>query len=157
MIRKIVVPLDGSALAESVIDVVEDLSIRLGVEGVTLLSVTERVQGYRVIDDPTSPGEGRLAPEAIGKMERQAYNYLNKIEGRLKAKGIKAETMVLFGDPAKEIAIYAGTTDTDLLVMSSHGRSGPSRWAHGSVTDKILKAVCVPVMVVRSPGCTGTL
>jgi nucleotide-binding universal stress UspA family protein len=157
MIKKILVPLDGSKLAESALDYVEDLCARLAVEKVTLISVTERVQGYRLIEDPTAPGEGRLAPEGTGKMERQAENYLNRVGKRLQAKGIKVDSEVLLGDPAHEISLYASTPGTDLLVMASHGRSGPSRWAHGSVADKILRAVCIPVMVVRSPGCTGTL
>lgn len=157
MIKKILVPLDGSKLAESALDYVQELSTKLGVEKVTLISVTERVQGYRAIEDPTAPGETRLAPEATGKMDRQAQNYLKKVGKGLEAKGIKVEAEVMLGDPAHEISLYANTPGTDLIVMASHGRSGPSRWAHGSVADKVLRAVCIPVMVVRAPGCTGTL
>jgi nucleotide-binding universal stress UspA family protein len=157
MIKNVVVPLDGSELAESALEYVEELSTRMGVERVTLLSVTERMQGYRVLDDPASPTEMRLAPEGTGKMEKQASRYLKKVAGGLEAKGIKVETEVLLGNPAKEIAIYANTRGCDLIVMASHGRSGPSRWAHGSVAEKVLRAVCIPVMVVRAPGCTGTL
>jgi nucleotide-binding universal stress UspA family protein len=157
MIKRILVPLDGSKLAESALDYVAELATKPGFEKVTLLSVTERVQGYRLIEDPTAAGEGRLAPEATGKMERQAQNYLKKIAKGLQARGIKVETEVLLGDPAREISIYASTPGGDLLVMASHGRSGPSRWAHGNVAEKVLRAVCIPVMVVRAPGCTGTL
>jgi nucleotide-binding universal stress UspA family protein len=157
MIKKIMVPLDGSKLAESALDYVQELSTRMGVEKVTLVSVTERVPGFRALDDPTAPGEMRLAPEATGKMETQAQNYLKKVGKGLEAKGIKVEAEVMLGDPAHEISLYANTPGTDLIVMASHGRSGPSRWAHGSVADKVLRAVCIPVMVVRAPGCTGTL
>jgi nucleotide-binding universal stress UspA family protein len=157
MIKKIMVPLDGSKLAESALDYVKELSTKLGVEKVALVSVTERVQGYRALDDPSSPSEMRLAPEATGKMQRQAEKYLKRIGKGLETKGIKVETEVLLGDPAREIAIYADTPGTDLIVMASHGRSGPSRWAHGSVADKVLRAVCIPVMIVRAPGCNGTL
>jgi nucleotide-binding universal stress UspA family protein len=157
MIKRILVPLDGSKLAESALDYVEEIATKPGVENVTLISVTERVQGYRLIEDPTAPAEGRLAPEGTGKMERQAEKYLKRIGKRLEDKGIKVETEVLLGDPAREISIYAATPGSDLIVMASHGRSGPSRWAHGSVADRILRAVCIPVMVIRAPGCTGTL
>jgi nucleotide-binding universal stress UspA family protein len=157
MIKRILVPLDGSKLAESALDYVEEISTKLGVEKVTLISVTERVQGYRLIDDPAAPGEGRLAPEATGKMERQADKYLKRIGKRLEDKGIKVETEVALGDPAREISIYAESPGSDLIVMASHGRSGPSRWAHGSVADRVLRAVCIPVMVIRAPGCTGNL
>jgi nucleotide-binding universal stress UspA family protein len=152
MIKNVVVPLDGSKLAESALQYVEELATRMGVEKVTLLSVTERVQGYRALDDLSSPTEMRLAPEAVGKMEEQ-----KRIAVGLGSKGIKVETEVLLGEPAHEIAFYTSTPGADLIVMASHGRSGPSRWAHGSVAEKVLKAVCIPVMVVRAPGCNGTL
>jgi nucleotide-binding universal stress UspA family protein len=157
MIKNVVVPLDGSKLAESALQYVEELATRMGVEKVTLLSVTERVQGYRALDDLSSPTEMRLAPEAVGKMEEQASKYLKRIAVGLGSKGIKVETEVLLGEPAHEIAFYTSTPGADLIVMASHGRSGPSRWAHGSVAEKVLKAVCIPVMVVRAPGCNGTL
>jgi nucleotide-binding universal stress UspA family protein len=155
MIKRILVPLDGSKLAESALEYVEEISPKLGVEKVTLVSVTERIQGYRIIEDPSVAGEERMAPEGTGKMERQADNYLKKAAKGLEAKGIKVETEVLLGDPAREIAIYAESPGADLLVMASHGRSGPSRWARGSVAEKVLRAVCIPVMVVRAPGCVG--
>ena len=72
----------------------------------------------------------------------------------MKAKGIKVDMEVLLGDPAEEIASYAKHNGCDIIVMSSHGRSGPSRWAHGSVADKVFRASCVPILMVRAPGCT---
>ncbi len=155
MIKKVLVPLDGSKLSEAALDYVEEISTKLGVEKVILLSVTERVEGYRLIEDPSAAGGERLAPEGTGKMETQADKYLKRIAKGLEAKGIKVETEVLLGDPAREISIYAETPGGDLIVMASHGRSGPSRWAHGSVADRVLRSVCIPVMVVRAPGCTG--
>jgi nucleotide-binding universal stress UspA family protein len=157
MIKRILVPLDGSKLAESALDYVEEISPKLGVEEVILVSVTERVQGYRLIEDPNSYTEARLEPEGTGKMERQADKYLKRVGQRLEEKGIKVMTDVLMGDPAKEISIYASTPGADLIVMASHGRSGPSRWAHGSIADRVLRAVCIPVMVVRAPGCNGNM
>jgi nucleotide-binding universal stress UspA family protein len=157
MIKRILVPLDGSSLAEAALEYVEEISPKLGVEKVILISITERVQGYRLIEDPTTFTETRLEPEGTGKMEQQAEKYLKRVGQRLTDKGIKVETEVLLGDPAKEISIYAKSPGTDLVVMASHGRSGPSRWAHGSVADRVLRAVCTPVMVVRAPGCDGIL
>jgi nucleotide-binding universal stress UspA family protein len=54
---------------------------------------------------------------------------------------------------AEEIAFYAKHPGCDIIVMASHGRSGPSRWAYGSVADRVLRASCVPVLMVRAPGC----
>lgn len=153
MIKKILVPLDGSKLAECVLPYVEELVEKGVAKEVALISITERVQGFRVIEDRGEPLEERLSPEAVGKMEKQATKYLDRVAKGLEAKGVKVIKEVLLGDPAEEIIIYAETKDCDLIVMASHGRSGPSRWAHGSVADRVFRAVCIPVMMVRAPGC----
>ena len=153
MIKKIVVPLDGSKLAECALPYAEELAVRFPESQVQLISVTERVLGFRAVEDPASPTEQRLAPEGVGKMERQAKRYLNRIAKGLKTKGVAAETAVLYGKPAEEIIIWVETEKPDLLVMASHGRSGPSRWAFGSVADKVSRGVNIPVMMIRAPGC----
>jgi nucleotide-binding universal stress UspA family protein len=153
MYKKILVPLDGSKLAECVFPYVEELAKDCDTKEVILVSVTERIQGYRAFEDPTQPLGQRLAPEAYGKKEKQAQRYLDRIAKAIAAKGIKVDTEVLLGDPAEEIVIYAKHPGCDIIVMSSHGRSGPSRWAHGSVADKVFRASCVPVLMVRAPGC----
>jgi nucleotide-binding universal stress UspA family protein len=71
----------------------------------------------------------------------------------LKAEGVKVQTEVLLGNPAEEITLFAKHRGVDLIVMSSHGRSGPSRWAYGSVADKVSRASSVPILMVRAPGC----
>jgi nucleotide-binding universal stress UspA family protein len=157
MYQKILVPLDGSKLAECVLPYVEEIATGCRTEQVILVSVTERIMGYRVVEDYTQPSEERLVPEAVGKEEKQAQKYLGKIAKTLEAKGIKVLTEVLLGNPAEEIAIYADTKGCDLIIMASHGRSGPSRWAHGSVAEKVFRASCVPVLMVRAPGCAGTI
>jgi len=163
MYKKILAPLDGSKLAECVLPHVEELATGCGAEQVILVSVTERVTGYRVVEGYTeplaerlspAPGE-RLVPEAVGKEEKQAQKYLDKIAEALEAKGIKVLTEVLLGKPAEEIIIYATNQKCDLIIISSHGRSGISRWAHGSVADKVFRASGVPVLMVKAPGFTG--
>jgi nucleotide-binding universal stress UspA family protein len=153
MYKKILVPLDGSKLAECALPHVEELAKGCNTEKVILASVTERVQGYRAFEDPSQPLGQQLTPEAVGKKEKQAQRYLDRIAEAMDAKGIKVDTEVLLGDPAEEIVIYAKHPGCDIIVMSSHGRSGPSRWAHGSVADRVLRASCVPVLMVRAPGC----
>ena len=153
MYQKILVPLDGSKLAECVLPHVEELATRCGTNEVVLVSATERVKGYRPVTDYSQPLGMQLAPEAVGKKEKQAERYLSRIAKRLEKKGIKVQTEVLLGNPAHEITLYAEYRGCDLIVIASHGRSGPSRWAHGSVADKVFKASCVPVFMVRAPGC----
>ncbi len=154
MFKKILVPLDGSKLAECALPYAEDLARGCQAEKVTLVSVTERVEGYRTIDDPAQPLGQRLISQAAGKEEAQAQKYLDKLAKGLQEQGIKVATEVLLGNPAEEITIYAKQPGCDVIVISSHGRSGPSRWTHGSVANKVLNASPVPVLIIRAPGCT---
>jgi nucleotide-binding universal stress UspA family protein len=153
MYENIAVPLDGSKLAECVLPHVEQIAAGCSTLEVTLVSVTERVSSRRYVEDESQQLGGRLAAEGRGRLEKQAQRYLSRIAKGLEAKGIKAQTQVLLGDPAEQIAYYAEHHPCDLIVMASHGRSGPSRWAHGSVADRVVRASCVPVLMVRAPGC----
>jgi len=169
MYEKILVPLDGSKLAECALPYAEELAQGCHTGEVILVSVTERVKGYRVLDDsdPSQPAGGagggfwdinhpvshRLLREAAGKKEKQAQRYLGRVAKAMKAKGINVSTEVLLWKPAEAIVGYAKQSECDLIVMASHGRSGPSRWAYGSVTDKVLRSSCVPVLMVRALGC----
>jgi len=167
MYKKILVPLDGSKLAECALPHAEALAKGCDTAEIILVSVTERVQGYKAVEGSTEPfvlsGGGfgsalqppsqRMVPAAFGKKEEQADRYLSRIAEKLESEGVKTHTKVLFWPPAEAITSYAGQNDADIIVMSSHGRSGPSRWAHGSVAGKVLRASCVPVLMVRAPGC----
>ena len=116
MYRRILVPLDGSKLAECALPHAEALAKGCDTEKVILVSVTERLQGYRAFEDPSHPLGQRLAPEAFGKKETQAQRYLGRIAKTMEAKGIKVDTEVLLGDPAEEIIIYAKHPGCDLIV-----------------------------------------
>ena len=175
MYQKIVVPLDGSKLAESVFPFVEELAKGCKTEEVVLVSVTERVAGQTAAPEirelqQASPiadisrypeaigGTDRSktmtkVPVAVGKKERQAERYLGRIARRLMARGLTVQAEVLVGNPAEEIVSFANAAGANLIVMASHGRSGPSRWAYGSVADKVFRASCVPILMVRAPGC----
>jgi nucleotide-binding universal stress UspA family protein len=165
MYKKILVPLDGSKLAECALPYVEELAKGCDTEEIMLVSATEQVRGrtqapeakelYRASDKPGFQGAGSEVAVTFGKKEMQAQRYLGRIAKGLKAKGMKLRTEVLFWPPAETIASYAEQNGADIIVMSSHGRSGPSRWAHGSVADKILRISCVPVLMVRAPGCVS--
>ncbi len=166
MYQRILVPLDGSKLAECVLPHVEELAKGCKTEEVVLVSVTERLVGYKPpAEAPRVESLGQLltqdpvgkVPVLVGKKQRQAERYLGRIAKRVQKKGIPARCEVLLGNPAEEITSYAGESGADLIVMASHGRSGPSRWAYGSVADKVFRSSCVPVMMVRAPGCVPGL
>lgn len=148
MIKKILVPMDGSKLAECVLTYVEELAKKLGAE-VFLISVTNRVQGYWPFEDPGQRDGVRMAPVATCSMEEHAMNYLNAAAKGLEKSGIKVIKEVLCGRTAEEITYYAVNKHSDLIIISTHGRSGLSKLTHGSITGKVLKLARVPVMVVR--------
>ncbi len=104
-------------------------------------------------DDPRLAQSGDSISISIGKKEGPAVRYLSRIEKKLRVKGIPVRSEVLIGKPAEQITNYAKKCEAELIVISSHGRSGPSRWALGSVADKVFRASCVPVLMVRAPGC----
>jgi len=157
MYQKIVVPLDGSKLAECALPYAEEIARGCRTEEVILVSVTERIKSRRYVEDPAQSLAGRVVAEGRGKKESQAQRYLDRMAKGLEAKGIKVRTEVLLGSPAEAIAFYAEHNPCALIVMASHGRSGPSRWAHGSVADKVFKASYVPVLMVRAPGCVPSI
>ena len=148
MIKKILVPLDGSKLAESVLPYVEELAAKLDAE-VDLISVTNRVQGYWPFEDAGSPNQIRLTPQGTCTMEEHAANYLNTTAKNLEEKGIKVTKEVICGKTAQEIIFYANDNHCDLIVISTHGRSGINKITHGSVAEKVLEQSHTPVMVIR--------
>jgi nucleotide-binding universal stress UspA family protein len=107
------------------------------------------------MDDYSQPLGERLVPEAVGKKDKQAQAYLDKIAKALKAKGIKVRTEVLMGKPDEEIIIYANKIGCDLIIMASHGSSGISRWTHGTVAERVFRAAPVPILMVKAEGDIG--
>ena len=155
MYQKILVPLDGSELAESVLPHVEFM-VKAGTEEVILTTVTERIdaRSYKVQIAPASTTLTPAVPVvrmpvAVGKMQRQGQRYLDRIAKRLTKKGANVRTCVLLGNPADEIRALAEEEGVELIIMSSHGRSGHSRWALGSISDKMLRASSVPMLLVK--------
>ncbi len=164
MFKKVMVPLDGSKLAECALPYVEELAKGCGTEEITLVSVTEQVRAqvrgapeagelFHSREDPHVQRGGIETPVVFGKKEKQAEKYLHRIAKRFKDSGAKVRIEVLSWPPADSIASYAAKSDVDLIVMSSHGRSGISRWTHGSVAERVFRASCVPVLMIKAPGC----
>ena len=149
MIKKILIPLDGSKLAENVLPYVEELAQKLNAEAV-FISITNRLQGYWPFEDASQPDKVTLVPQGTCTMEEMAANYLSEAVKGLEGKGIKITKEVICGKTAQEIVFYANDNHCDLIILSSHGRSGLSGLTQGNVTARILKLATVPVMVVKA-------
>ncbi len=153
MYQHILVPLDGSKLAECAVPWAQELAKRVGAEKVSLVAVIRQSKGYRGTTDyskaPTSPP----ATEPRGKKEKEAEKYLAVMAKNLQDTGIKVDTKILLGDPAQAILFHAEHDSCDLIVMASHGRSGLGRLLKGSISDQVFRGTCKPVLMVRGPGC----
>ena len=151
MFKRIMVPLDGSELAECVIPYVEDFIVQDQVEVIVFVRVVKPVIPPAGFDDSIP-----YLPEDWSKWESEkktsAEDYLKKVVSRLKQNGAEFQTEVLVGRIGNSLLDYIKANDFNLIVISSHGRSGLSRWVRGSVADKILSASHIPVLMVRAPG-----
>jgi len=141
MYEKILVPLDGSDLAEVALPYAEELAGRLGSD-ITLLYVCESAEcQYR-----------RMHQSYLQKMAENVKQGAERYLGKLVAKEIKVGSEVLVGNPAEKIVDYADEENIGLTVMSTHGRTGVGRWALGSVAYKVIEAVTRPLALIRAKG-----
>jgi len=145
-IRRILVALDGSELAESVLPHAEALTKQSDPGSIEVILLT--------VCDPTLPAT-YYAPapcdwdEMVQDWKRQDERYIAKIEKRLKDLGFNVRSVVLTGKPAETIVDYASENRASLIVMSTHGRSGLGRWVFGSVAEKVLHGVTTPILLLR--------
>jgi len=151
MYKHIMVPLDGSELAECVLDHVVSIVKGCSVPRVTLVRVVTPLRVYGA--DLEAPIQGVEAIEQTSM--NVAGEYLAKQAAALKARGIQAETNVQFGIVVDSLLEFADKNGVDLIVIATHGRSGVSRWVWGSVADKLLRSAKVPVLMVRPEGVKG--
>jgi nucleotide-binding universal stress UspA family protein len=145
VLRSIIVPLDGSELAESVLPTAVKFA-RLFNVGMVL---------FRTYELPASAYYGRenYRPnyeELKNRVKEQAQDYLDKRIEAIKAEGVQRVSSVLIeGSGPNEIIDYARKTPNALITMCTHGRSGVKRWVLGSVTEKVVRHSGDPVLVMR--------
>lgn len=142
MFNKILVPLDGSPLAECVLPHVALFSAAFGAQ-VTLLHVVAYNGKTQLGSSPIDPLDWRMR-----KAEAQAY--LNTQVERLGEADVVADTVLLEGQPAERIIEYVRENENDLIIMSSHGSGGVSVWNAGSLVQKILERVHISALLVRA-------
>lgn len=146
MYKKILVPLDGSELAECVLPHVETITNGCGISEVVFVRVYEPLRG--VDQDYIFTEDDKQKNTAIVK------KYLDDVKGKVKYDNAIVSSTVLIGRAPEGIADYANKNDFDLIIIATHGHSGLSRWVWGGVADRILRAASIPVLMVRVPGST---
>jgi nucleotide-binding universal stress UspA family protein len=177
MYNKVVVPLDGSKLAETALPHLEEIARGCSIPEVLLVSVTEKISGGISPDQafekfvPESPtaetppqigtslgvvyssavSGGRKIPMTLGKMARTASEYLCCIAEDLEKKGFNVTATVAMGNPAEEIIRFIEKQKADLVIMASRGKSGFSRWEMGNIAEKVIRVATIPVLLIKPP------
>lgn len=146
MFKKILVPLDGSELAERALE--PALALAQQVHGeVIVLSVP--VLQHMFVTEPA--GYGFLLPEqSVDQSRHELLEYLQGVQKRCAHPDVTVHNLVEEGEEATVIVEAAAAHDIDLIVMSTHGRTGFTRWMLGSVTEKVLREAQCPVLVIRN-------
>jgi nucleotide-binding universal stress UspA family protein len=146
MYRHILVPLDGSPLAEQVLPHVHALAANEGTSKITLLRAVPPIFTTSV---DYSGMLATTAADAIETLEDEARAYLDAIAGQFRAEGYSVQIEVSAMPAAEAVLDYADSQHADLIAIATHGRSGISRWVFGSVTQKVVQNSPVPVLVIR--------
>jgi nucleotide-binding universal stress UspA family protein len=138
-LNKILVPLDGSMLAETALSAARDLADK---DGATICLV-------RAAEAHALPGTDAVNAQVTAI--RDAEEYLAAVVRRLADKGMhRVETHVWYGPAAAAIVEAAAAQKPSLIVMSTHGRSGLGRLVLGSVAEKVLRGTTTPILIVRA-------
>jgi nucleotide-binding universal stress UspA family protein len=145
MYSHILVPLDGSDLAEQILSHVKQIAAINPQTTITLLRsvppifpVSAEYSGVFISPD-----------EQISALQQEARSYLDRIADGLRAEGYTVQIEVSDLPAAEAIVDYAEHHGVKLIAIATHGRSGLSRWVFGSVTQKVLHVTTLPVLVVR--------
>ena len=145
MYKKIMVPLDGSVLSESVLPHLKSFIGGFPDAEVVFVRVVEPASVH-------ASAEFTNVDELIERdsiMKSTAEEYLERLVDRLEYGETKLTTKVIIGKLEDSLVHFVSENDVDLIIIATHGRSGIDRWVRGSVAEKILRSSNVPVMMVR--------
>jgi nucleotide-binding universal stress UspA family protein len=141
----VLIPLDGSALAEEVIEPALALGQLMEAEYTLLEAIEAPVLGYA----PAAQVAG-LDDQVLEQWRADALARIERVAGRMRERGVVVHTCVAYGPPAVTIIEYAREHAADLIALTTHGRGGAMRLLLGSVADKVVRGAGVPVLIQRS-------
>ncbi len=157
MYQKILVPLDGSSIAEGVLPHVKEVAKKFDAEILLLQTVPSMSQ--ILLETAATTMEGSVSGAELGvevadqqytAIKHDAESYLGSVADRLKAEGLRATKYIVEGSAAAAILEFAKESKVDLIAMSTHGRGGLGRLVFGSVTDEVLrKGPHLPMLLIR--------
>lgn len=147
--RKIMVPLDGSALAEAALPHATALARQSHAE-LTLFQVVPPVGDEQFLPEGKRPLSWNDLDELQCRAIDAAMNELQALAINVQFQGITTKPAVQIGEAAESIVDFANAHAIDLIVMSTHGRSGLQRWLMGSIANKVISAAHCPVLLVKA-------
>jgi len=140
----VVVPLDGSALAEQVLPHVVDLAKKLKAKLILM-------RAYALPPAVSANEYGTYMEELVKQLESETLEYLAQKAKEAKAMGVEnVEPIASFGYGAEEIIKLGRQTPDNFIAMCTHGRSGVKRWVLGSVTERVVQHSGDPVLIIRA-------
>lgn len=148
VVKKILVPLDGSEVAQSILPVVEDFAKAMGAE-IVLFNAVAPLAAYPGFETAGAAAIG----EVVADLQEQAQKTMARIAGEVQARGVKASYVVALETAVDGAIRAADDLNVDLIAIATHGRSGVGRVVLGSVADGVIRrSADVPLLVVRPSG-----
>lgn len=145
MFHKILIPLDTSSLAEGVLHYLPQFAVKEQVELLLVGAIEPNMYAYAMASD-----EPLLISRLMEDIEQSFRQYLTGVQQRLLSEGYRVSTHLLYGDAAQCISDVATKEKCDLIAMTTHGRTGFSRWMLGSVADRVLRTADQPILLLRA-------
>ena len=154
MYNKILVPLDGSQFSACSLQHVKAIAIGCHVPEVVLFRAVQPLSSNE-LSALAQMGEAPIE-QIEAKAKSEAANYISGMVQELNKDGIVAVGKIVSGKADEQILEYAKNNHFDLIIMSTHGRSGVTRWAFGSVADRVVRYSIVPVLIVTPAECRSS-
>jgi nucleotide-binding universal stress UspA family protein len=142
MYKRVLVPVDGSEVAESILPFILDIAGPLDLE-IILLRVN------RPLPPMAIEGTRQFDLDNIEGRREEAERYLGRLAEEMRNAGVRAVTRVRRGEPVSEILAAGRDEAVDLIAMTTHGRTGPARLLWGSVAEGVLRHASIPVFLLR--------
>ena len=150
MFKKIIIPLDGSVLAENAVHYAQELALHFDS---TLYLVQVLTPIYPVMTGDMMMSSAELMQTIHEQSQQDAETYLKAKSAELNAHGLNTQPMVIDGgEIADALLELAEKIEADTIVMSTHGRTGFGRWVFGSVAERVVRHANIPVLMVRVQG-----
>ena len=146
-----ILPLDGSALAEQALPHATALAQAMGLQVVVVRAILSAQELVTYAGGPWDGIPPDVLDDIIKRTESDAKSYLRRVDAKLRKQGVSSlKEKVLYGNAADAIIDIAQKTDDNLVVMTTHGRSGIGRFLLGSVADRVVRSCGDPVLLVRA-------